>query len=74
MEPVVVAVESVKRSVLSKRSVFSMAIMLPRMAELMSIVSAAGQHGPGDAGYLLAMGDDHFVAWSSLIQPVHPLS
>jgi hypothetical protein len=35
--------------VLSKRSVFSTAIKLPPLQRLMSIVLAAGQHGPGDA-------------------------
>src|SRR5579864_3406366 len=39
----------------------------------MSIVSAAGQHGPGDARQFVGDGDNHFVARSSLTQPVHPL-
>src|SRR5689334_10469545 len=40
----------------------------------MAIVFAAGQHGPGDARQFVGDGDNHFVAWSSLTQPVHPLS
>lgn len=41
---------------------------------LMAIVFAAGQHGPGDARQFVGDGDNHFVAWSSLTQPVNPLS
>src|SRR5262249_28479179 len=40
----------------------------------MSIFTAAGQHGPGDAGQFV--GDRHYdlVPRSTLTQPVHPLS
>src|SRR5215470_18935220 len=39
----------------------------------MSVVAAAGQHGPGDARQFV--GDRHhdLVAWSTLRQPPHPL-
>jgi hypothetical protein len=40
----------------------------------MAIVPAAGQHRPGDASQFVGDGDHHFVAWSSLTQPMHPLS
>ena len=59
---------------LSKRSVFSTAIKLPSLLQrLMSIVFAAGQHGPGDASQFVGDGDHDFVARSTLGQPVHPL-
>ena len=40
----------------------------------MTIASAAGQHSPGDARQFVGDDDHHFVACSSLTQPVYPLS
>jgi len=40
----------------------------------MSIVSAAGQHGPGDARQFISDRHYDFVVWSTLRQPPHPLA
>src|SRR5579872_447805 len=39
----------------------------------MSIVFAAGQHGPGDARQFISDRHYDFVVWSTLRQPPHPL-
>src|SRR5208282_1277029 len=40
---------------------------------LMSIVSAAGQHGPGDTRQFIRNRHHHLIAWSTLGQPLYPL-
>ena len=45
----------------------------PLLQRLMSIVLAAGQHGPGDARQFISDRHYDFVVWSTLRQPPHPL-
>jgi hypothetical protein len=59
--------------VLSKRSAFSTAIKPAGQQRLMSIVFAAGQHGPGHARQFVGDGDHDLVARSPLTQSVYPL-
>src|SRR4029077_5867066 len=45
----------------------------PLLQRRMSIVLAAGQHGPGDARQFISDRHYDFVVWSTLRQPPHPL-
>src|ERR1700758_34326 len=45
----------------------------PLLQRLMSIVLAAGQHGPGDARQLISDRHYNLVVWTPLRKPMHPL-